>query len=140
MEFDTREEDEFLEHEEIEIYSKRAIWGFSLFFSPIFGAVLLMMNLRAAGHKNAGYTVLFFSIAYTIFGSLLFNYLGMRTGGFGVIWNIIGAAILAEYFFKKYFPENDYYPRSIAKPLMISLLITLVVVIALFYNGNPLIK
>lgn len=113
---------------DIEIYSKRAIWGFSIFFSTIFGGVLLMLNLRSAGYKQAANLVLLFSLLYTIIGSIVISYIGLQTSGAAIIFNGIGAAILTEYFFNKYFPENDYYPKSIMKPLAISLLICLVIV------------
>lgn len=46
-------ENAIIEHIEIpeemtypEIYSSKAIWGFTIFFSSIFGGILLMQNLR----------------------------------------------------------------------------------------------
>jgi hypothetical protein len=111
---------------DIEIYSKRAIWGFSIFFSTIFGGVLLMLNLRSAGFKKEANLVLLFSILYTFIGSIAIAYVGLQTSAVAIIFNGIGAAILTEYFFNKYFPESDYYPKSIMKPLVISLLICLV--------------
>ena len=121
------------ENYDIEIYSKRAIWGFSIFFSTIFGGILLMINLRSAGYKKEANLVLLFSLLYTFIGSLIMSYFGLQTSAFAIIFNGIGAAILTEYFFNKYFPENDYYPKSIMKPLTISMLICVVVVLFVYY-------
>ncbi|NCD68410.1 hypothetical protein [Mucilaginibacter agri] len=118
---------------DIEIYSKRAIWGFSIFFSTIFGGVLLMINLRAAGYKSAANLVLLFSILYTLLGSIALSIIGATSGAFAIIFNGIGAAILTEYFFNRYFPEEDYYPKSIATPLLISFLICIPIVIFMIY-------
>ncbi|WCT13858.1 hypothetical protein [Mucilaginibacter jinjuensis] len=121
---DSQSEDNY----DIEIYSKRAIWGFSIFFSTIFGGVLLMSNLRSAGYRKEANLVLLFSLLYTFIGSLLTAYIGMQASIAAIVFNGIGAAILTEYFFNKYFPESDYYPKSIMKPLAISLAICLIIV------------
>ncbi len=121
---DSQTEDNY----DIEIYSKRAIWGFSIFFSTIFGGVLLMLNLRSAGYRKEANLVLLFSVLYTFIGSIIMAYVGLQTSAVAIIFNGIGAAILTEYFFNKYFPESDYYPKSIMKPLIISLAICLVLV------------
>jgi hypothetical protein len=129
---DPQEDDNY----DIEIYSKRAIWGFSIFFSTIFGGVLMMINLREAGYKKEANLVLGFSLLYTVVGSLAMSYIGMQSSLFAIVFNGVGAAILTEYFFNKYFPEEDYYPKSITKPLIISLVICVAIVLFV-YNYAP---
>jgi hypothetical protein len=132
MEIDENNVPEEQDDSYVEIYSKSAIWGFSIFFSPVFGGVLLMLNLRAAGYKRAANIVLIFSIAYMLVSGIILNlvllkyktdpiYLNIAS----VVFNVAGGGILAEYFFRKYFPDNDYYPKSIANALMISILVAL---------------
>src|ERR1700744_5484410 len=88
----------------VEIYSKWAIWGFSIFFSSIFGGVLLVLNLRAAGLKKAANTVLIFSILYFIAsGMVVAGTIEMNINYLPLLLNIGGAAILTSYFFNKYF-------------------------------------
>jgi hypothetical protein len=118
----------------VEIYSKWAIWGFSIFFSTIFGGVLLVLNLRAVGLKKAANTVLIFSILYFIASGIIVGVIGI-TGSYTPLFiNIVGAAILTGYFFNKYFPEDDYYPKSIGKPLIISIVISLVIFLIIYYG------
>ncbi|OKS85170.1 hypothetical protein [Mucilaginibacter polytrichastri] len=137
-----QENDDYIENPQeddnydIEIYSKRAIWGFSIFFSTIFGGVLLMTNLREAGYKREANLVLIFSVLYTLIGSVVMSYIGIQSSAFAIIFNGIGAAILTEYFFNKYFPEDDYFPKSITKPLIISLVICVAIVLFV-YNYAP---
>ncbi len=119
---------------DVEIYSRSAIWGFSIFFSTIFGGILLMLNLKAAGHKKAGNQVLLFSVAYLLLSSLLLDALGANPY-IALVFNMIGAAILTQYFFNKYFPETDYYPKSIAIPLLVSLLICIPIGLFVYYYG-----
>ena len=55
------------------IYSKKAILGFSIFFSTIFGAVLLMTNLRGIGQEKQANIILLCSIIYTALTIFLVN-------------------------------------------------------------------
>jgi len=128
------------EEQELAIYSKLAVLLFSIFFSPLIGGVLLMLNLRSAGYKKEGTRVLLFAIAYQLLSSVAVSYVAqlMRIKPDDpamlkntqvivslIILNIIGGGILAEYFFKKYFPDNDYQHKSIWKALLITLLISI---------------
>ena len=136
---DTDEQEQQPEEKGVAIYSKLTILLFSIFFAPLIGGILLMLNLRSVGYKKEGSIVLLFSIVYYFVSSLLINYIanvlriplteqtmlqnpkiivGM------IIMNIIGGGILAEYFFKKYFPEDDYEHKSVWRPLIIILLIS----------------
>lgn len=127
-------QDEIIE-EHVEIYSKTAIRGFSIFFSPLFGGVLLYRNLRVAGYKNGARIVILFSILYTLVSIIIVSNF-INSSGASLAINIIGAFILSDYFFPKYFPDNDYYPKPIWTALGISLLILLGLFLLLYYTGN----
>lgn len=116
----------------VAIYSKWAILGFSIFFSPLVGGILLMLNLRSIGYKKEGNIILLFAIIYFFLSRILLGYLtkmlnfpNQNLVVFVLVLDIIGGGILAEYFFKKYFPDNDYEYKSILKPLIVLLLITI---------------
>jgi hypothetical protein len=120
----------------VEIYSKMAIRGFSIFFSTIFGGVLLFINLKNAGYKSAAYKVLAFAFGYTLVAAIIFSNIKAAGSGGSIFFNLIGGVILADYFFPKYFPEQDYYPRPIWGALGISLIICLSIVLVMYYSGN----
>jgi hypothetical protein len=120
--------------EKIAIYSKWAILGFSVFFSPFVGSILLMINLRRTGNKMAGYLVLLFGIVYIIAAEIVL----VKAAGLDITsitpekllanhqilyyskaLDILGAAILSEYFFRRYFKDDNYTSRSIFPPLLI---------------------
>jgi hypothetical protein len=122
----------------VEIYSKAAILGFSIFPTPLFGGVLLMMNLNAAGYKKAIYSVLIFLLVYFFAVNIITSEILLAfkidvtkinlavpskalipVYGLSLLFNIIGGLILTQYFFKKYFPDNDYFPKSIASPVLV---------------------
>jgi len=52
----------------------------------------------------------------------------------GLFLNIIGGAILTGYFFKKYFPDDDYYPKPIWGALAVSVIIILILGLILLYT------
>jgi Mg/Co/Ni transporter MgtE len=101
MENEYTEEPDENQDEQVEIYSKWPIRLFSLFFSPIFGGVLLIINLRKAGYKQAIASVLLFSIGYTFITAMLLSSLGITGGLIPIIFNLMGGMILSDYFYKK---------------------------------------
>ena len=126
------------EEQGIAIYSKLAVLLFSIFFDPIIGGILLMLNLRSVGYKKQGNMVLLFAIAYYFASSFLITYVAKMMGipltieamlqnpkiiVALLIMKIIGGGILAEYFFRKYFPHDDYEHKSIWKALIITILV-----------------
>ncbi len=142
MEFE-KQEDLQPEKPPIAIYSKWAVLGFSIFFSTVVGSILLMLNLRGTGNKRAGYIVLLFGIAYKVVTGLLLGYIiptpkvnatmqeilsNPKLIYYSLAVDILGAAILTEYFFKKYIPANNNYERKgIGMPLLVIFALSFVV-------------
>ncbi|MDR3652274.1 MAG: hypothetical protein P4L34_04805 [Paludibacter sp.] len=119
------------------IYSRKAIWGFSILFSPIFGAVLLMEDLKDIGKKKAANTVLILSIVYTIVTYIIVNIPEESISALTIGCNFVGGYALSEHFFKLYIPQGENYPKKkIWKPLIISIIITLPLVLAVIYSLN----
>lgn len=129
---DVEENDE----EPVEIYSKNAIRGFSIFFSTIFGGVLLYQNLKTAGCKKGANIVLTFAIIYTLITIIIVSNLAHVSNVSSILFNLIGGFILSDYFFPKYFPDNDYYPKPIWNALGVSILICIVLVTIIIYSGG----
>jgi len=126
------DESAFDEFEKVVLYSKKTIQGFTIFFSTIFGAVLLMSNLKTMNKPKERTQVLVFGILYTVFIYAVLYYL---TRGFltSLILNLIGYGILSEFFWNKYLGKDiSYKKKEITKPLLISLGITLILVFLMF--------
>ncbi len=118
------------------IYSKKTIVGFSVFFTTIFGGVLLMQNLRDIGKKKEAIQILFLSIGYSIITIVIANLPEKPITSLTFLCNMIGGIILAEYFFKKYFPDDEKYEKKkIWKPLVISIIITIPFLLALIFSS-----
>ncbi|GAB2775579.1 hypothetical protein [Salinimicrobium soli] len=107
------------------LYSKTIILVFALLFSTIFSAVLLMINLRTLGKRSAAIQVLIFGVLYLIATGVVIQLLSLQPS-YTFIANVIGAAILNEYFWNRHIGrDREYIGKSWLKPLSISLLIAL---------------
>ena len=129
----------------VEIYSRRAIFWFSVLADPLFGGALLIINLWSAGYKRAVALVVFFLVVYeavvtktqswyTIHYKVDFAVADNNLLVFVLMskaFQVAGAIILTRFLYKKYFPDDDYYPRSIINPL----LIVVFIVMLLAYRG-----
>jgi hypothetical protein len=107
------------------MHSKLVIRVFSILFSPIFGAVLMMYNLRQIKEEKGRQIVLLFGILFTLGVMILVSSFPFSSNVTFVL-NIIGAMVISEVFWNKYI-GSDYQhgKRSWVKPLLISLLISL---------------
>ena len=115
------------------LYSKRAIQGFTIFFSTLFGAVLLMSNLKKMNKPKARVEVLVFGISYTFLTIILLDYLP-KTFFLTILFNLVGYAVLVEYFWNKNLgKELQHQKKQISKPLIISFAILGLLVFLQFY-------
>jgi len=118
------------------LYSKKAIQGFTIFFSTLFGAILLMSNLKKMNKPKARIEVFVFGIVYTIATIVLLNYLP-KTFFLTLIFNIVGYAILIEYYWNNNLgKEFEHQKKQIKKPLIISVS---VLAILIFFSILPAI-
>ena len=133
------------EQQDIAIYSKWAILGFSIFFGSFIGGILLMINLRSVGFKIQATRVLLFSLAYQFAATIVVGSVVKLPPNitpmelihntpfvislivYSLIAQIIGGGILAEYFYKKYFTADHYKYKSVWRPLAVMLIITLAI-------------
>jgi hypothetical protein len=114
-------------------YSHRAIWGFSTAFAVIFGAVLLSSNVR---DKKAKWIIIGFGVLYTSIAIAILNQLPRNTG-MTFLLNAGGAYLLTQIFWNKYLGrETKYRTKEIGKPLIISVVIIIPIILAVIYGGE----
>ncbi len=118
----------------VRIYSKKAILGFSIVFAPIFGGVLLRQNLIDNNKKKEANIVLLASVAFTVLTIVIVNNMDRPMSLVTNLLNIGGGVVLSEYFFKKYFPDDNYEYKKIWKALLISIGITIPFLLAIIYD------
>jgi drug/metabolite transporter superfamily protein YnfA len=112
-----------------QLYSPRAIWGFSVFFTVIFGAVLLAINLT---DRKSKLIVIGFGALYTTIAILILNLLPKANTGITIGLNMGGALLLTSLFWDKYVgAETKFRTKQIWKPLIISILIAIPFLLAI---------
>ncbi|MFL0354800.1 hypothetical protein [Xanthomarina sp. GH4-25] len=117
-----------------ELYSKRVILVFTLLLSTIFGAVLLMSNMKQTANPKGRIQVLIFGILYTIASVLIIDQLNLKTN-LALMFNFAGTGILTEYFWNKFIgKEFKHRKRSWIKPAIISTLIAIPLILLAIYG------
>lgn len=115
------------------LYSKGAITGFSLFFSTVFGAVLLSSNINDTKGK---WIVIGFGAVYTTVSIIILNLIPPNTF-YVLLLNTAGGLGLTSTFWDKFVgKETKYRAKPIWKPLIISILITIPFLLAIVYADN----
>jgi hypothetical protein len=111
--------------EEVSLYSRSAVFGFSIFFSTIFGSILLMINLRRLGETKKGFEILFIGLAYAILSSVLVDLAGTSLI-LSLALNLLGGYLMSTYFWGKYIGlEYSHEKKSIAIPLILGVVLSL---------------
>ena len=118
-----------------QLYSKRVIMAFSVLFSTIFGAAILMSNMKQLRNTKARLQVLLFGILYSV--GQVFTINSMSSTNLSIPLNILGGVILNEYFWNRYIgKEREYLKKSWLKPAIISGLITVPFLLGLIFLGR----
>lgn len=113
------------------LYSKVVIMVFSTIFTVIFGAILLSINIDKQNQKIKviGFGVLFTSLAMLI-GNLI-----PHSTSFVYLINLTGGYFLTSEFWNKYIGrETKYRTKPIWIPLIISIIIAVLLLIAMIYG------
>ena len=114
------------------LYSKKTIQGFAIFFSTIFGAFLLMQNLKEMKKPKARIEVLSFGILFTIVSVTLLNYLP-KTLFTPLLFNLTGYLILIHFFWNRDLGKDlKYTKKNIWNPLRYAILIIMLLVFLQF--------
>lgn len=115
------------------LYSKKLILIFSGLFSVIFGAALLLSNLKRQDEKKGIYQVILFVIIYV--AGMVYSISSMQIGSnLSLPLNLLGGVFLTEYFWNRYLGKDmEYEKKSWIKPTLISLGISIPAFLALVY-------
>jgi hypothetical protein len=118
-------------------YSVRAIYGFSIFFTVLAGALLLRSNLKKAGEGKGAVITLVSGIAYTLVVIIIMNLIpaNKQSSSLTYLLNAAGAIVLDKVLWKKYLGEIKYKARPFWIPLIIWITIS-AVLIGLVFLGQ----
>lgn len=115
-------------YKSLRFFSKRAILFFSIFCTPVWGAVLFSDNLLRTGRKKEGFQVVSFAVLYTASIYLPFRLFipllhPAIYAGVGIVASTIGGLILSNYFWKKHIGDDtEYTPKPLTGPFIVIIL------------------
>lgn len=117
------------------LYSRKAIDWFSIIMAPLFGCVMLAMNIRSLDRSEGIIPVLSFGISYFLFVILINE---LVTPMIPVhLWNGIGVVFLHYRFWKRYIGDDQrFQKRSIWKPLVVAILISAFFIWVIIISGT----
>ena len=122
------------------IYSSKAILGFSVFMSSLFGGILLYINLRNLKKYKGANIVLVISIILTLLTYFVMSIPENPKSSLAYLCGFIGGGILSYFLFPKYIPnEEDFPKKQIWKPLIIAVLIVIVLVSLIIFSNEQII-
>ncbi len=115
-------------------YSKGVIFGFSILFSVLFGAVMLAINISKTQYRQKAVWVVLFGLVYVIASVLLAQNLGST---FSFLLIIFGAYLLQALFWNRYIGNSTLYrAKPIKIPLIIGLCIYVPIIALLIYEAT----
>ncbi|MES2566263.1 MAG: hypothetical protein V4565_05320 [Bacteroidota bacterium] len=107
----------------VELYSQKAINGFSIAFGVLFGSILMAMNMKRASSQKSVTLTIVFGIAYTAVQLYALSFIPRNTG-LTLMTSFGGALILNYVFWKKFIGvDTPYRKRKIWTPLIIGVII-----------------
>lgn len=105
-------------------YSKFAIGGWTLLFTPLFGCILFSYNLREVGKLKESRLILIAGFIWPILINFITKPILSNALLQMIVSNIIGSALLTFYCWDKYLIDfQNYETRKIWKPVVIMFLI-----------------
>jgi uncharacterized membrane protein YdcZ (DUF606 family) len=116
------------------LYSKGVIFGFSILFSVLFGAIMLAINISKTKNRQKTIWVVLFGVVYVIASVLLAQNSGST---FSFLLIILGAYLLEALFWNRYIGNSTLYrARPFKIPLIIGLCIYIPIIALLIYEAT----
>ena len=94
------------------IYSSKAILGFSVFMSSLFGGILLYINLRNLKKYKEANIVLVISIILTLLTYFVMSIPENPKSSLAYLCGFIGGGILSYFLVPKYIPNEEEFPKK----------------------------
>jgi hypothetical protein len=117
-------------------YSKRAIYGFSIVFTVLFGAILFAINVWNSPKRNRAFLVIFYGFAYIVAQVMVGERLHAGTP-YAVVSGILGAYPLNYFFWNQYLGKATLYRvKPVWIPLTIGVVIFGAFILLVLYADN----
>ncbi|WP_259070457.1 hypothetical protein HDF24_10920 [Mucilaginibacter sp. X4EP1] len=111
------------------LFSKRAIYGFSVFFSVVFGSIMLAINVSKIAGKGKALLVVLFGLAYTVLTITLAENFNVSSS-IGIVISIAGAYLIEVLFWNRFIGNATLYRK---KPIWVPLAIGIAIAAGLIF-------
>jgi hypothetical protein len=121
------------------MYSTMAIYLFTFFMGPLFGSIMMAMNISKTGKSNAVAGVILFGIGFAILGIYLMANVQSTSGSIQIICGLVGAYCLNYLFWRPYIGFDTFYR---ARPIWGALIIAVLLAGLLIFSiaSNPVVN
>lgn len=120
-----------------ELFSPIAVFWFTLLFNTLFGGFMLAYNLNKV-NKKAQNQVYVFTILYTLVGMTAVSLVPVGAF-FPFVYNLAGAFILRDYFWRRNIPFGlKFRVKSAQTPFLIGLGYSVLLLVGLYFFGGML--
>ena len=117
------------------LFSRRAVYIFSILFSVFFGSVMLAVNVAKTPNKSKAIWVILFGLAYTSAVVLIAENFKLNST-FTIVTCIVGAYLMEALFWNRFIGKATLYrARPIWIPLIIGLAIAIPLITLIIYSG-----
>lgn len=128
--FNSRDKNNLVEDPEAPaLYSRSAIYVFSVLFSVLFGSVMLAINISKTPNRNKAIWVVLYGLGYTI-ATILIGLNFNLNSSFSIVLGIAGAYLMEALFWNRYIGNSTLYRK---RPIWIPLIIALAIAIPAVY-------
>lgn len=93
----------------LHLYPKYTIYWLSILFGSLFGSILMAINFKKTEDKKGIVPVLIFGVLVMILHITTRQLINNRSLIFSLVFNITGAKILKDVFWRKYLGDNITY-------------------------------
>ncbi len=121
----------------LHLYPKYTIYWLSILFGSLFGSILMALNFKKTEEKKGVVPVLIFGILVMILHIATRQLINNKSLIFSLVFNITGAKILKDVFWRKYIGDNTTYDdRSVLVPVIIVIGIGLILSFFIYLLGS----
>ena len=119
-----------------QFYSRRVIKLFTFFFSPVFGAILMAMNISKTKNNAAIPRVILFGLGAIFAENLIAAFVGL-TAFINIAFAFANAYLIDMLFWDKYIGKATLYKaRNFWTPLIIGIALSILLVVATLHQLN----
>jgi hypothetical protein len=107
------------------LYSRQAIYGFTVLCGALFGSILLAINVGKTKRPGNAIWIVVFGVVFTALQIYISEvFVPKSSSSYAILWGLISAAIIDAFFWKQFIGYATFYR---ARPIWVPLIIAVVI-------------